>query len=85
MIQAGKAGIPLDLITADRAFTILLSGQPNDFTVRIGIGKLVQNLAVAAAETLLVSWLFLAVDVLEMLCTVHVEKEIVGEISKLVG
>lgn len=85
MIQAVKAGIPRDLITADRAFTILLSGQPNDFTVRIGIGKLVQNLAVAAVETLLVSWLFLAVDVPEMLWTVHVEKEIVDEITKLVG
>lgn len=85
MIQAVKAGIPRDLITADRAFTILLSGQPNDFTVRIGIGKLVQNLAAAAVETLLVSWLFLAVDVPEMLWTVHVEKEIVDEITKLVG
>lgn len=85
VIQAVKAGLPRDLITADRAFTILISGQPNDFTVHVGIGKLDQNLAVAAAETLLISWLFLAVDVPEMLWTTHVEKEIINEITKLVG
>jgi hypothetical protein len=85
VIQAQKAGILRDIITADRAFTITLSGQPNDFTVHVGIGKLIQNLAVAAAETLLLSALFLAVDVPEMLWTRHVENEIVKEITQMVG
>jgi len=49
--------------------------KPNDFTVHVGIGKLIQNLAVAAAEALLLSVLFLAVDVPEMLWTRHVEGE----------
>jgi hypothetical protein len=83
-IQAQKAGILRDLIAADRAFTIMLSGQPNDFTVHIGIGKWVQNIAVAAAETLLLSELFLAVDVPEMLWTTHVEKGIAKEIDQIV-
>ena len=85
IIQAQKAGILRDIITADRAFTITISGQPNDFTVHIGIGKLIQNLAVAAVETLLLSALFLAVDVPEMLWTRHVEGEIIKEITKIVG
>jgi hypothetical protein len=85
VIQAQKAGILRDIITADRCFTIALSGQPNDFTVHIGIGKLIQNLAVAAVETLLLSVLFLAVDVPEMLWTVHVENEIVKKITQTVG
>lgn len=85
VIQATKAGILRDIITADRAFTILLSGQPDDFTVRVGIGKLVQNLAVMAVEALLLSELFLVVDVPEMLWTRHVEKEILQEITQLVG
>ena len=85
VIQAQKAGILRDIITADRAFTIMLSGQPNDFTVHIGIGKFKQNLAVAAVETLLLSTLFLAVDVPEMLWTVHVENEIVKKITQTVG
>jgi len=83
VIQAQKAGILRDIITADRAFTILITGQPNDFSIHIGIGKLIQNLAVAAAETLLVTWLFLAIDVPEMLWTEHVEKGIVKEITQI--
>jgi hypothetical protein len=85
IIQAQKAGILRDIVTADRAFTIMITGQPNDFTVHVGIGKWVQNLAVAAAETLLLSVLFLAVDVPEMLWTRHVEGEIVKEITQIVG
>jgi hypothetical protein len=84
VIQAQKAGILRDIITADRAFTITVSGQPNDFTVHIGIGKFIQNLTVAAVETLLLSVLFLAVDVPEMLWTRHVEDEIIKEITQLI-
>lgn len=85
VIQAQKAGILRDLITADRAFTVTISGQPNDFAVHIGIGKWIQNLAVAAVETLLLSVLFLTVDVPEMLWTVHVENKIAKDITQMVG
>lgn len=85
VIQAQKAGILRDLITADRAFTIMISGQPDDFTIHIGIGKWMQNLAVAAAEVIILSALFLAVDVPEMLWTRHVEGELVKEIQRIVG
>jgi hypothetical protein len=53
--------------------------------VHIGIGKLVQNLAVAAVETLLLSALFLAVDVPEMLWTRHVENELLKQITNNIG
>ena len=85
VIQAQKAGILRDIITADRAFSILITGQPNDFSIHIGIGKWIQNLAVAAIEVVLISWLFLAVDVPEMLWTQHVEKGIAEEIAQIVG
>ena len=85
VIQAQKAGILRDLIAADRAFTILIAGDPNDFTVHIGIGKWLQNLAVMGAEVILLSALFLAVDVPEMLWTTHVENGLAKEISALVG
>jgi hypothetical protein len=85
VIQAQKAGILRDIITADRCFTITIAGQPNDFTVHIGIGKWIQNIAVAAAEALLLSVLFLAVDVPEMLWTQHVERDIANKITQLVG
>jgi len=85
VIQAKKAGILRDIITADRAFSILIAGQPNDFTIHIGIGKWIQNIAVAAVETLLLTWLFLAIDVPEMLWTTHVEKGIIKQINQIVG
>jgi hypothetical protein len=83
IIQAQKAGIMRDIITADRAFTILITGNPNDFTVHIGIGKWIQNLGVAAAEAILLSWLFLAVDVPEMLWNIHVEGQLAREIQNI--
>jgi len=85
VIQAKKAGILRDIITADRAFTIMITGQPNDFTIHIGIGKWIQNIAVAAVETILLTWLFLAVDVPEILWTRHVENTIAKQITQIVG
>ncbi|MDE1766839.1 MAG: hypothetical protein KGI27_11300 [Thaumarchaeota archaeon] len=85
IIQAKKAGILRDIITADRAFTIMITGNANDFSIHIGIGKWIQNIAMAAAEALLLSMLFLAVDVPEMLWTRHVETEVLNKITSLVG
>ena len=85
MIQAQKGGILSDIITAERAFTILLTGSPDDFSIHVGIGKLVQNLAVMAAESILLSWLFLGVDVPEVLWTRHVEKGLIDDIQRLAG
>ncbi len=85
VIQAQKAGILRDIVTADRAFTIVVAGQPDDFTVHIGIGKWVQNLGVAAVEAIFLSVLFLAVDVPEMLWTSHVENGIAKQIQTIVG
>ena len=85
IIQAQKAGILRDIITADRAFSILITGQPNDFAIHIGVGKWIQNIGVAAVEAILLSWLFLAVDVPEMLWTQHVERGIAKEITQIVG
>jgi hypothetical protein len=85
VVQATKAGILRDIITADRAFTILITGQPNDFTIRVGIGKLIQNLAVTAVEAIVLSELFLVVDVPEMLWTIHVEKQVIQQINEVVA
>lgn len=85
IIQAKKAGILRDIITADRAFTIMISGEPNNFAIHIGIGKWIQNIAVAAIEALLLSMLFLAIDIPEILWTTHVENEIVKKITELIG
>src|SRR5271169_2665570 len=83
VIQAQKAGFLRDIVLADRAFTIMVSGSPNDFTVHLGIGKWVQGLAVVAIETIFISWLFVPIDVPEALWTVHVEGQIASKITRM--
>jgi hypothetical protein len=85
VIQAKKGGFLRGVIDADRALTIMISGDPNDFTVRVGVGKWLEHLAVAAVETLLISDLFLLVDVGEMAWNIEVEDKIVRRIKELVG
>ena len=50
----------------------------------MGAGKWVQNLGVMAVETLLLSPLFIPLDVSEMLWTDHVEKGLMHEIDSIV-
>lgn len=84
-MQAQKAGLLRDIVTAERALSILIQGEPNNFTVRVGIGKWFQNIGVAAVETLLVSEIFLPIDVAEMAWNVEVEKKLLRKIDELVG
>lgn len=85
VIQAVKAGFLRDVVSAERALTITITGDSSDFTVRFGIGKWLQNLGVAAAETLLLSELFLPIDVADSLWSLEVENNIIAEVKKLVG
>jgi hypothetical protein len=84
LIQAQKGGFWHEVISAERALNIVIQGQPNDFNVRIGIGKWLQNAAVTVVETALLSELFLPLDVAEMAWTVHVENGIVKKIDEIV-
>jgi len=83
-ILARKENLPRDLITADRAFTILISGQPNDFTVRVGIGRWGQNLTVTAVEALFTGGAMLIVDVPEMAWNEHIENKIIKNIAQII-
>jgi len=85
VIQARKAGFLREVIDADRALTITTTGSPADFTVRIGIGKWLQHLGVAAIETLLLGDLFLVVDVAETAWNVEIEDKLVKDLKVFVG
>ena len=63
VIQAKKGGFLREVVAADRALSVTITGQSSDFTVGFGIGKWLEHLGVAAIETLLLSDLFLVVDV----------------------
>jgi len=85
VIQAKKGGWLAGVIDADRALTITIAGSPADFTVRVGIGKWLQHLGVAAIETLLLSDLFLVVDVAESAWNIEIEDKLVKDIKSFVG
>ena len=54
-------------------------------TVRVGVGKWLQHLGVAAIETLLLSELFLLVDVADTMWNLEVENKLIDDIKKFVG
>jgi hypothetical protein len=85
VVQAKKGGFLRGVVAADRAMTITIAGSPADFTVRIGIGKWLEHLGVAAIETLLISDLFLIVDVAESAWNIEIEDKLVKNIKSFVG
>jgi hypothetical protein len=85
VLQAKKGGFLRGVVDADRALSILISGEASDFTVRVGIGKWLEHLGVAAVETLLISDLFLVVDVAESAWNIEIEEKLVKQIESLVG
>jgi len=85
VVQAKKGGFLSGVIAADRALTIAVTGDPNDFTVKIGIGKWLEHVGVTAAEVLLLSPLFLVVDVPEMAWNLEIENKLAQEIETFVG
>jgi hypothetical protein len=85
LLQAQKSGFLRKVIDADHALTILISGEPADFTVRVGIAKWLEHLGVAAAETLIISDLLLLVDVAESAWTFEIEDKLVKQINSFVG
>ena len=85
VLQARKGGWLAGIVAADRALTITIAGSPADFTVHIGIGKWLEHLGVAAIETLLISGLFLVVDVAESTWNIEIEDKLVKDIKSFVG
>jgi hypothetical protein len=85
VIQAKKGGILRGAVAADRALTITIAGSPADFTVRVGIGKWLEHLGVTAIETVLISALFLVVDVADIAWNVEIEDKLVKDIKSFVG
>ena len=85
VIQAKKGGFLREIVAADRALTVTIKGRPNDFFVRSGIGKWLEHLGVAAIETLLISELFLFVDITDTLWNVEIENKLIADVKTFVG
>jgi hypothetical protein len=85
VIQAKKGGFLREIVAADRALTVTIKGSPNDFTVHFGIGKWLEHLGVAAIETLLISELFLFVDIADSLWNVEIENKLIADVKTFIG
>lgn len=85
VIQAKKGGFLRGVVDADRALTITIAGSPNDFTVHVGVGKWLEHLGVAVIETLLISELFLVVDVAESAWNIEIEDKLIRDVKAFVG
>ena len=85
VIQAKKGGFLRGVVDADRAMTVTITGNPDDFTVHVGIGKWLEHLGVAAIETLLLGDLFLVVDVAESAWNIEIEDKLVKDLKAFVG
>jgi hypothetical protein len=85
VIQARKAGFWREIVAADRALSVAIKGNSGDFTVRFGIGKWLEHLGVTAIETLLLSELFLVVDVADSLWSVEVEDKLITDVKAFIG
>lgn len=85
VIQAKKGGFLREVVAADHSMTITITGSPNDFTVRVGIGKWLEHVGITAIEVLLVSELFLLVDVADMVWTMEIENKLIANLKTYVG
>lgn len=85
VVQARKGGFLREVVAADRALSISIKGNSGDFTVRFGIGKWLEHLGVAAIETLLLSELFLVVDVADSLWSIEVEDKLITDVKAFIG
>jgi hypothetical protein len=85
VIQARKGGFLRGVVDADRALSISIAGSADDLTVTIGIGKWLEHLAVAGIETLLISDLFLVVDVAETAWNFEIEDKLVTDLKTFIG
>jgi hypothetical protein len=85
LIQAKKGGIVRDIFAADRALNILFTRTPNGFKVTMGVGKWLQNIGVTLIESVLLTGLFLVIDVPEMLWNAEIENKIMKKIDEFVA
>jgi hypothetical protein len=84
ILQARKGGILQELIASDRALTLTFELQPDGLLVKVGVANWQRNIAIAAIETLLISGLFLLVDIPEILWNKHIEEEVLKVLDQII-
>ncbi|MEM0139898.1 MAG: hypothetical protein QXZ44_04720 [Ferroplasma sp.] len=83
ILQVQKIGILRGLIAADRALTFVFTAEPGQIRVQVGVGKLIGDIAVTAIEVILISEIFIIVDIPEIAWSDHVENEMLVNLENI--
>ena len=84
ILQAQKFGILRGLIAADRALTFVFTAESGgQIKVDVGVGRLLGDITITAIEVLLLSEIFIVVDIPEIAWSDHVEKELLNELQTI--
>ena len=84
VVQAKKGGVLRELLAAERAFTVTITGGPSNFRVTFGIGKWIQNLGVAVVEGLAIAPLVMFVEIPISLWSYEIEHSFWSYVEKQV-
>ncbi len=84
VVQAQKLGVLRGLVAGERAFTVLVEGEPSKVKVSIGVGEWLQNLTMSVLEALIVSPLVFFVEIPVSLWSYEIEASIWKFIDKQV-
>ncbi len=76
LIQARKGGILRTLLAMNRAFTLVIEGEPSDFRVKVGVGEWLKDLGVAAIEGFFVSPMMAFVEIPEAMWSYEIEHQL---------
>lgn len=76
VVQAQKGGFFRTILAMDRAFTALIQGDKDDFSVKLGVAGWLADLSMAAIESLFLSPLLGFVEVPESLWTFEIEHQL---------
>lgn len=73
LLQARKGGVMRTLLAMDRALTVVIQGDKNDFKIRIGVGKWLKNLGESSVNPYFLSPMVAFIDVPEALWSYEIE------------
>lgn len=76
LIQARKGGVMRTLLAMDRALTVIIQGDKDEFKIRIGVAKWLKNLGVASIETFFFSPMVAFIEVPEALWSYEIEHQL---------
>ena len=84
ILQAQKFGILRGLIAADRALTFVFTAESGgQVKVDVGVGRLLGDITITAIEVLLLSEIFIVIDIPEIAWSDHVEKELLNQLQTI--